>query len=213
MYVLIPDDPVFFAKFQSLEQPLLRHLYRLHSAGLESDDERIISDAYDSWVQVLLKLPLWSEWHTASTSTDPAPEEWAGYVLYSTGGDQLMSLYPIEVTAADLGQLTACLDLFVEHDQARPAMPGQTRAETSAEKPEKERGLTDGFRRVVEVLLHPPPQRLLTLLRHVVLRGTPVSVTLPAEQETEYRRFCEDIVTILSSGDTFAYRSHRAMYF
>ncbi|MFB9573127.1 hypothetical protein [Streptomyces yanii] len=39
-----------------------------------------------------------------------------------------------------------------------------------------------------------------------------VSVTLPADQETAYRHFCEDIVTILSWGDTFAYRSHRAMY-
>ncbi|MBZ9645401.1 hypothetical protein [Streptomyces sp. PSKA30] len=43
-------------------------------------------------------------------------------------------------------------------------------------------------------------------------QGSVVSVTLLAEQETVYRRFCEEIVTILSSGDTFAHRSHRAMY-
>ncbi|MFJ7495183.1 hypothetical protein ACIQZB_29090 [Streptomyces sp. NPDC097727] len=207
MYVLIPDDPVFFAKFQSLEEPLLRHLYRLHSAGLESDDERVISDAYDSWVQVLLKLPLWSEWHSASTPTDPVTEERAGYVLHSPRGDQLTSLYPIEVTAVDLGHLTACLDLFTEYDQVRRPT-GRARDE----QPEGDGGLTDVFRRVMAVLLLPSPQRLLTTLRHVVPQAVPVSVTLPAEQETEYRRFCEDIVTILSSGDTFAYRSHRAMY-
>ncbi|SCF64960.1 hypothetical protein [Streptomyces sp. Ncost-T10-10d] len=208
MYVLIPDDPVFFAKFQSLEEPLLRHLYRLHSEGRESDDERIISDAYDSWVQVLLKLPLWSEWHSAGRSTDPASDERAGYVLYSPRGDQLTSLYPIEVTAVDLGHLTACLDLFVGHHQARRAMPGQE----PAEQQESDGALTDVFRRVMEVLVLPPPPRLLTLLRRIVPPAAVVSVTLPAKQETEYRHFCEDIVTILSSGDTFAYRSHRAMY-
>ncbi|GGM26011.1 hypothetical protein GCM10010129_83080 [Streptomyces fumigatiscleroticus] len=212
MYILIPDDAVFFAKFQSLEEPLLRHLHRLHSAGLDSDDERIISDAYDSWVQVLLKLPLWSEWHTASKSADHVRGERAGYVLYSPRGDQLTSLYPIEVTAADLGHLTACLDLFAGHDQARRAIPHQERAEGSADQPRRQGALTDVFRRVMEVLLLPPPQGLLTTLRHVVLGETVLSVTLPAEQETEYQRFCEDIVTILSAGDTFAYRSHRAMY-
>jgi hypothetical protein len=106
-------------------------------------------------------------------------------------------VYPIEVAAARLGQLTACLALF-------------TRA--GAEPPEREDGLTDVFRRVMDVLLLPAPERLLGALRHVV-SGEPVaSVTLPAEQEPEDRRFCEEIVTILSSGDAFAYRSHRALY-
>ncbi|MFF0478832.1 hypothetical protein [Streptomyces sp. NPDC004284] len=209
MYVLVPDDPVFFAKFQSLEEPLLRHLYRLHSGGLDSDDERIISDAYDSWVQVLLKLPLWSEWHTGRSTTDPAPGNPARYVLYGTGGDQLTCLYPIEVTAAELGHLTACLDLFTSQDRVRPGTPAQEGAEQS----ETDRGLTDVLRRVLQVLLLPPPQRLLAMLRQVMLPEAAGSVTLPAEQEREYRRFCEDIVTILSPGDTFAYRSHRAMYF
>lgn len=209
--MLVPDDPVFFAKFQSLEEPLLRHLYRLHAGGLESDDERIISDAYDSWVQVLLKLPLWSEWHTGRS--DPEPDEPTGYVLYGTRGDQLTSLYPIEVTAVELGHLTACLDLFAARDRALPTMPDQTRAETGAEQPERDRGLADVLRRVLEVLLLPPPRRLLAVLRQVALPEANGSVTLPAEQEREYRRFCEDIVTILSSGDAFGYRSHRAMYF
>ncbi len=209
--MLVPDDPVFFAKFQSLEEPLLRHLYRLHSGGLESDDERIISDAYDSWVQVLLKLPLWSEWHTGRT--DPTLGGPVGYELYGARGDQLTSLYPIEVTAVELGHLTACLDLFAAHDRALPAMPGQTWVETGAEQTERDRGLADVFRRVLEVLLLPPPRRLLAVLRQVALPEANGSVTLPAEQEREYRRFCEDIVTILSSGDAFAYRSHRAMYF
>ncbi|MFE3904837.1 hypothetical protein ACFXPY_32155 [Streptomyces sp. NPDC059153] len=213
MYVLVPDDPVFFAKFQSLEEPLLRRLYRLHSAGLESDDERIISDAYDSWVQVLLKLPLWFEWHKAGTSADPALYEETRYVLYSPRGDQLTSLYPVEVTTVDLGHLTACLDLLIATDQAQHAVTGQVCAEERAEPPEREDGLTEVFRRVMEVLLLPPPQRLLDTLGQAVPGEPVVSVPLSAEQEAEYRCFCEDIVTILSSGDTFAYRSHRAMYF
>ncbi|GGJ58806.1 hypothetical protein [Streptomyces brasiliensis] len=210
MYVLVPDDPVFHAKFQSLEEPLLRHLY-LHSTGAESDDERIISDAYDSWVQVLLKLPLWSQWHTADVSADHAPDEPARCTLYGAGGKQLTSLYPIEVAAGDLGNLMACLDLFVTADRTRRAV--QADAEACADLPERNgSSLTDVFRRVMEVLWLPPPQRLLGTLRQVMSQGQVVSVTLPAEQETEYRRFCEDLVTILSSGDTFAYRNHRAMY-
>ncbi|MEE4546929.1 hypothetical protein V2S66_33820 [Streptomyces sp. V4-01] len=197
MYVLVPDDPVFFAKFQSLEGPLLSRLYRLHSEGLESDDERVIADAYDSWVQVLLKLPLWSQWHTPAVTG-----ERAGYDLYGPRGDQLTSVYPIEVAAVDLGHLTACLDLFAAA-QAKPPQAGP---------PESGDALTDAFRRVMDVLLLPAPERLLGALRHVA-SGEPVaSVTLPAEQEAEYRRFCEEIVTILSSGDAFAYRSHRALY-
>ncbi|KOV76134.1 MULTISPECIES: hypothetical protein [Streptomyces] len=233
MYVLVPDDPVFFAKFQSLEEPLLRQLYLLHSAGLDSDDERIIADAYDSWVQVLLKLPLWSQWHATDTSvpatdtsapvtdaSEPAtdtydghaPGEPAGYTLYGAGGAQLTSLYPIEVTAADLGHLTACLDLFAAAGRTRRAVPDEADTEADADRPERKDTLVDVFRRVMEVLLLPPPQRLLGTLQQVMRQGRAGSVTLPAEEETEYRRYCEDIVTILSSGDTFAYRSHRALY-
>ncbi|MFF4836401.1 hypothetical protein [Streptomyces sp. NPDC001315] len=208
MYVLIPDDPVFFAKFQSLEEPLLRHLYQLHSTGPESDAERIISDAYDSWVQVLLKLPLWPQWRTGDTSFDRPSAERPRYALYSARGDQLTSLYPIEPTAADLGHLMACLDLFDEADRAWRAAPGRTRAEP----PDRQEGVTEVFRRVMDVLLLPPPQGLLDALRHVVPEGPVVSVTLPDEQEAEYRRFCEEIVTILSAGDPFVFHSHRAMY-
>ncbi|WP_097275364.1 hypothetical protein [Streptomyces sp. TLI_55] len=198
MHLLVPDDPVFYAKFQSLEELLLRHLHRLHHAATDSDAERIVSDAYDSWVQVLLQLPLWARWHAEEASdvlapTEPPPR----YILYSVRGDQLTSLYPIEVTAAELGQLTACLDLF---------------AGTGAEPGDAEEFLTEVFRRVMEVLLLPPPQNLLNILRCVVLQRAAVLVTLPAEYEAEYRRFCEEIVTLLSSGDTFALSSHRAMY-
>ncbi|PWI15300.1 hypothetical protein DI272_14840 [Streptomyces sp. Act143] len=205
MYVLVPDDPVFYAKFQSLEEPLLRHLYRLHHTGAESDDERIISDAYDSWVQVLLKLPLWARWHTedvpaVAAAAEPPPPR---YTLHSMRGDQLTSLYPIEVTAVDLGHLTACLDLFAGIDASAGAGSGPTGGEER---------LADVFRRVMDVLLLPPPSGLLNILRFVVAQGVAVRVTLPTEREQEYQRFCEDIVTILSSGDAFAYRSHRAMY-
>ncbi|MFJ3672498.1 hypothetical protein ACIPSE_39175 [Streptomyces sp. NPDC090106] len=219
MYVLVPDDPVFFAQFQSLEEPLLRHLYRLHCAGADSDDERVISDAYDSWVQVLLKLPLWSRWNTGDNATDPVPPDRAQYALYSARGRQLTSLYPLELTAADLGHLTACLDLFSGTDRDRGAVVGRTYLAPQ----DREEGLAEVLRRVMEVLLLPPPQSLLGVLRDIVPHRSGVlrdvvphrsvgSVTLPEQQEAEYRRFCEEIVTILSSGDTFAYRSHRAMY-
>ncbi|MFF9340374.1 MULTISPECIES: hypothetical protein [unclassified Streptomyces] len=204
MYALVPDDPVFSAKFQSLEEPLLRHLHRLHAAGLETDDGRIISDAYDSWVQVLLKLPLWQERHTGRTG--PASGGPAGYVLYGTRGERLTSLYPIEVTAVELAHLTACLDLFAARDRALPATPGRAAARPGAGQPDRDRGPADVFRRVLQVLLLPPPRRLLAALRHVALPAADGPVTLPAEREREYRRFCEDIVTVLSSGDASAHR-------
>ncbi|KUN18407.1 hypothetical protein AQJ23_39860 [Streptomyces antibioticus] len=207
MYVLVPDDPVFYAKFQSLEEPLLRHLYQLHHAGAESDEQRIISDAYDSWVQVLLKLPLWARWHAedAPAVVGPAEPPPLRYTLRSMRGHQLTSLYPIEVAAADLGQLTACLDLFATVGTAPGACSGSGQRDI-------DEGLTDLFRRVMDVLLLPPPSELLNVLRFVAIQEGAVSVTLPSERELEYQRFCEEIVTILSSGDTFAYRSHRAMY-
>ncbi|MET7511880.1 hypothetical protein ABZS88_00095 [Streptomyces sp. NPDC005480] len=212
--MLVPDDPVFFAKFQSLEEPILRRLYLLHGTGSETDDERIISAAYDSWVQVLLRLPLWSRWQTGDTTTGPASDERTGYVLYGPRGDQLTSLYPIEVTAAELGQLMACLGLFAEGGAGRHAATATTDAGRRAAPPEGDEGITDDFRRIMEVLSLPPPRLLLgPLLPLLTQRSTgSASVTLRAEEETEYRTFCEEIVTILSLGDPFAYRSHRAMY-
>ncbi|MEW2288516.1 hypothetical protein [Streptomyces sp. NPDC047841] len=202
MHILIPDDPVFFAKFESLEEPLLRHLHRLHSEGLRTDDEDVISDAYDSWVHVLVQLPLWFEWYAASQSAGPAQggRVQVRYALYGPGGDQLTSLYPVEVTATDLGNLLACLELF-------------TSTGTPAPPPGREPVLPDGLRRVLDVLLLTPSDGLLSTLRQAVGPEPVVSVTLSAEQETDYRHFCEDIVAILSSGDAFAYRNHRALYF
>ncbi|WP_338704142.1 hypothetical protein V2W30_40325 (plasmid) [Streptomyces sp. Q6] len=190
MYVLVPDDPVFYAKFQSLEEPLLRHLYGLHRSGAASDDERVVADAYDSWVQVLLKLPLWARWHTEDTPAGPPR-----YTLYGAGGDQLTSLYPIDVAPVDLGHLTAGLDLFAGAGSAY-----------------REEGFAEIFRRVMEVLLLPAPPDLLNALLLKVSQDAAGCVTLPAGREREYRRFCEEIVTILSSGDTFGFRSHLAMY-
>ncbi|MGW3496351.1 hypothetical protein [Streptomyces sp. NPDC001020] len=206
--MLVPDDPVFFAKFQSLEEPLLRRLHLLHSAGRESDDERVVADAYESWVRILLKLPLWPQWQVEDVSGGPAQGGRTGYTLYDPRGHQLTCLYPIEVTAADLGCLAACLDLFVEDDKGRRAVPDAS----DSERPERDGNPVDVFRRVMDVLLLPPPRRLLGVLREFLSQGTGVSVTLQAEQEAQYRCFCEEIVTILSSGDTFAYRSHRAIY-
>ncbi|AEY85724.1 hypothetical protein SHJG_0447 [Streptomyces hygroscopicus subsp. jinggangensis 5008] len=215
MHVLIPDDPVFFAKFESLEEPLLRQLHRLHSEGLETDDEDVISDAYDSWVQVLVQLPLWFEWYATSRSAGPTPGDRAQtrYVLYGPGGDQLTSLYPVEVAAADLGNLIACLELFAAADQTRSAAASEAGTGTPAPPPGREQVLPDALRRVLDVLLLSPSDGLLDTLRQAGALEPVVSVTLSAEQETDYRRFCEDIVAILSSGDAFAYRNHRALYF
>ncbi|MBZ9645402.1 hypothetical protein [Streptomyces sp. PSKA30] len=78
-------------------------------------------------MQVLLKLPLWSRWHSEEASADPAPAE--RYTMHSVRGDQLTSLYPIELTAVDLGHLAACLDLFVEADKVWRPVPEQACAE------------------------------------------------------------------------------------
>lgn len=209
MYVLVPDDPVFFAKYQSLEEPLLRHLHRLHGTGPESAAERIGSDAYDSWVRLLLKLPLWSTWHDADASAGSAP---VGYTLRGAAGNRLTRLYPIDVPAVDLGHLAACFDLFRTADGTRSGASDRADTAAPAGRPGRRHGTTDVFRRVMEVLLLPPPRRLLAVLCQAVTAGRAVPVTLPAEEEAEYRRHCEDIVTILSSGDPFAHRAHRALY-
>ncbi|PSM42935.1 hypothetical protein C6Y14_12155 [Streptomyces dioscori] len=214
MYILVPDDPVFFARFQSLEEPLLRRLYRLHGSELESDAERIISDAYDSWVQVLLTLPFWSQWQGRDEVSAGLPrQERPGYVLYGHRGNELTSLYPTNVAKADLEHLKICLDLFVENDMARCVARGQAGTEACVEPSERQEDVNDAYRRVMKVLLLSPPQLLLHALRDVGQQRPGVaSVTLLEEQEVEYRRYCQGFVTILSEGDTFAYRSHRAMY-
>ncbi|MFI6876245.1 hypothetical protein ACIBL6_22720 [Streptomyces sp. NPDC050400] len=213
MYVLVPDDPVFFAKFQSLEEPILRRLYLLQCTGPETDDERTVAAAYDSWVQILLRLPLWSRWQTGDTATGAAPGPGTGHLLHGPRGDLLTSLYPIEVTAAELAQLNACLGLFGRRDgTARDAAAGGTDAGAAAAPPDHDEEVTDSFRRIMAVLsLSPPPLLLGPLLPPRSGTGAR-TVTLRAEQETAYRAYCEAIVTILSAGDTFAYRSHRAMY-
>ncbi|MYT69050.1 MULTISPECIES: hypothetical protein [unclassified Streptomyces] len=182
MHVLVPDDPVFFAAYQSLEEPLLRRLFQLnslHGTVPRPGDEQILSNAYDSWVRLLLKLPQWQRWDPARS-----PDEPVGYTLCRADGALLTSLYPVEVTMADLGHLTSCRDLLA--------------ADTA---------FADACRRVLEVLMLPPPWRLLAILREPA--GV---VTLPPEDEAAYRRYCEDVVSVLSAGDTFAYESHRALY-
>lgn len=211
MDVLVPDDPVFQAKFQNLEQPLLRRLNLFQDvAGPESEDERVLLDAYDSWVRVLVKLPQWPQEGSGESGGKRAgliPSGRSTYTLYDSRGERLTSLYPVEVSAADLGCLIVCLDLLTGADP-EPGQPYRPDAGPAGGTG----SLVDVLRRVVRVLLLPPPPLLLQPLRHVVPRGPVVSVTLREPQEAEYRRFCEEFVTILSSGDAYAYASHRAMY-
>ncbi|MEU3410293.1 hypothetical protein ABZ760_03290 [Streptomyces sp. NPDC006658] len=208
MDILVPDDPVFFAKYQSIEEPLLRRLHRLSGARTDSHDTRVISDAYDSWVHVLVKLPAWPHWRDDDLSGSSKEGEPTGYILYDSHGRQLTSLYPLWMAEADLGRLAACYDLFVEAAKGR--YTGS--APATFDPPEQACGFVDVFRRVMEVLLMPAPRGLMRLLQEVRPQGPVRMVTLTPVQEAEYQRFCEEIVTVLSAGDIFAYRSHRAMY-
>lgn len=207
LYVLVPDDPVFFAKFQSLEEPLLRRLYRLQRQGLDSEEERVVADAYDAWVRVLLRLPLWPRWQ--ATTDDATAEADAGYTLHGVRGGELTSLYPVELAPADLAQLSSCLRVLVEAGQQHPEPPPP---EPSAghEPWEGAQALVNVFRRVLGVLLLPSPPELLRALSPV--GGGVRALTLGTTEEAHYRVYCADIVHILSSGDTFAYQSHLAMY-
>jgi hypothetical protein len=236
--VLVPDDPVFQARFQSLEEPLLRRLDPFHGAGEPEEDERVLLDAYDGWVRVLVKLPRWPAEGGGDRRAGILTSGRSTYTLYGSRGNLLTSLYPVEVSAADLGSLDACLNLLAEadpdadpeaeaHAEADPEAEAHAEAEADAEAdpdpdadtdsgparpPAHPDAVADVLRRVVRVLSLPPPRRLLRALRHVVPRGPVVSVTLPASLEAEYRCFCEEFVTLLSAGDPAAYASHRAMY-
>ncbi|MFF1868187.1 hypothetical protein [Kitasatospora herbaricolor] len=201
MYVLVPDDPVFFAKFQSLEDLLLSCLYGLQLEGVDSEEARLVADAYDSWVRVLLKLPLWSR-----RREDAADLSRTDYQLYAPGGVELTSLYPVELAVADVEQLWLCLRAFLDAGTERADV---SRRAGGAAGPAPEH-LIGVFRRVVGVLLLPAPPELMRTLRQVPT-GVP-AVTLGRREEQQYRRYCTAIVRLLSSGDGFAYRSHLAMY-
>ncbi|MGW2373920.1 MULTISPECIES: hypothetical protein [Kitasatospora] len=203
MHVLVPDDPVFLAKFQSLEELLLRRLYRLQLADPECEEGRVVADAYDSWVRVLLKLPAWPRWQEDVSPPGALRTE---YTLYGPRGTQLTSLYPVELDSADLEQLTLCLRAFLSAGADRGFEPRCTRREPERRGPE----LVHVFRRVMGVLLLPcPPELMHTLGR--VREGAP-AVTLSLKEEVQYRRYCTTVVRILSLGDQFAYQNHLAMY-
>lgn len=207
--MLVTDDPVFFARFESLEEPFLHLLHRFHSEGLESAEERVVFDAYESWVRILVKLPLWPRWQEAdSASAFPADGEGSEYRLYSEHGSELTSLYPVDLAPADLEQLTLCLSMLVEAGKDRNSTLGQVLYESQ----DRTDGLLDAFQRVLGVLLLPSPRQLLAALSDAAPQGRTKTVTLTPAGEIEYRRYCGDIVHILSSGDRFAYQSHRAMY-
>ncbi|MFD0262518.1 hypothetical protein ACFRKE_11785 [Kitasatospora indigofera] len=201
MYVLVPDDPVFFAKFQSLEDLLLRCLYVLQVEGVDSEEARLVADAYDSWVRVLLKLPLWSR--RREDATDLSRTD---YKLYAPGGAELTSLYPVELAVGDVEQLWLCLRVLRDSGAERPAAPLRA-AGAAGTAPEHLIGV---FRRVVGVLLLPAPPELMRTLRQV-LSGAP-AVTLGHREEAQYRRYCATVVRLLSSGDGFGYRNHLAIY-
>lgn len=224
MDVLVPDNPVFHARFQSLEEEFLRHLHRFQGAqGHESEDERMLLDAYDSWVRVLVELPHWShrprredaargtqgKEDRDGTTGGIIPSGRTTYTLYGSRGDRLTSLYPVEVKAADLACLTACLDLLTAAGAER--VPPVT-ALAATVPPRGPDTLADVLRGVVQVLRLRPPHALLRSLRHVVPRGPVVSVTLSPAQDVEYRRFTEQFVTVLSAGDPAAHAGHRAGY-
>ncbi|WP_042394969.1 hypothetical protein [Streptacidiphilus carbonis] len=206
MYVLVPDDPVFFSKFQSLEEPLLWRLHCLRSKGPDTDEAHLLADAYDSWVRVLLKLPLWPRWHVTGASTPETDEDdRIEYTLFNAHGTELTGLYPVDLAAADLEQLALCLFAISDARRDGRGLLGQACKEAlgTAES------LVNGFRRVLGALLLPPPRELLSALHGV---GRTSTVTLTPNEEASYRRYCADLVHILSSGDQFAVQSHLAMY-
>ncbi|SEG91374.1 hypothetical protein SAMN05216223_12397 [Actinacidiphila yanglinensis] len=224
MDVLVPDDPVFHARFQSLEEVFLRRLHRFQGAqGPESEDERMLLDAYDSWVRILVELPHWSHRPRRGDATrEPRgkededrttdgiiPSGRTTYTLYGSRGDRLTSLYPVEVNAADLGCLTACVDLLTAAGPERVPPVAPLAATVPPQQPD---ALADVLRGVVQVLRLCPPHRLLRALRHVVPRGPVVSVTLSPAQDVEYRRFTEQFVTVLSAADPAAHTGHRSVH-
>ncbi|MFJ4973638.1 hypothetical protein [Streptomyces sp. NPDC088755] len=145
MYILVPADPMFMTRFLEMEEPLFHSLYYLHLAKLPEDQAEKVRRTYDSWGDILRAMPTHLTWHTPKTFEIATYCRRAskGYSLYGPDGEQLVSMYPIEVSVESLSNLTECLRLFESAELELRSPLAEALAEIR--EPDKDRELVDNY--------------------------------------------------------------------
>ncbi|MDX3339681.1 MULTISPECIES: hypothetical protein [unclassified Streptomyces] len=206
MHILVPEDPVFMTRFLEMEEPLFHSLYYLHLNHLPEDQAEKIRRAYDSWGYIQAAMPTHLSWHTPTAfEIAAARRDSKGYRLYGPDGEQLISMYPVEVSVESLSSLTECLRLLeVAELELSGPLAG---ALHEIRDPGQDRELVDNYRRVLKALQLTAPPALLTELRNAA-----PEVTLNGPLYAEYADYRDRFCHALSTGDGFLYAMHRSMY-
>ncbi|UFR07142.1 hypothetical protein KBP30_41100 [Streptomyces sp. Go40/10] len=209
--LLIPDDPVFKSCFIPLEQPLFYSLQYWYTTELTDSQMATVRDAYDSWGEIEQMLP--PRFRAQAPEADGEDDD---YVLEGVAGQRLTRLYAVE--AGDrVGRLEACYTMLRQAQLDRWPHPlADILREINAlgSSPDRTDGvdLVDSLRRVLRVLSLQAPPHLLASIRQAAPSGPVKTIALNAEQEQEYRVYCEKVVHVLSAGDRFTYTTHRLLY-
>jgi hypothetical protein len=205
MHVLLPDDPVFVSKFLAIERPLLWSLHYLYAQELGVEQAGVVRDAYDSWGELLKRLPAPLQWQLPAEEHSPQ-----GYTLDAPRGRRLRSLYPMEVSTRHLERLTSCQRMLSQAGSGFGADPlAYALTDLTDDEP---CDLVEDFRRVLAVMQLSAPPNLLATLKEAAPAGPNIAISLDAEQAEEHRELCGRIVYALSAGDSFNYNNHHALY-
>ncbi|MFF3099223.1 hypothetical protein [Streptomyces cyaneofuscatus] len=210
MHILMPEDPVFMTRFLEMEEPLLHSLYYLHLDHLPRGQAKTIRQAYEGWGDIQAAMPKFLNWHTPTAFELAVPRrESEGYRLHSPDGEQLISLYAVEVSIESISCLGACLTLL---EEAENALGGALAGALEDIREPRERDLVDNFRRVLRAMQIPAPPALLESLRDAAPAGPEREVSLSGAQHTEYVTYRDQFCHTLSTGDAFLYEMHRSLY-
>ncbi|MGW6588435.1 hypothetical protein [Streptomyces globisporus] len=207
MHILVPDDPMFMTRFLEMEEPLFHSLYYLHLAKFPEDQAEKIRRAYDSWGDIQRAMPAHLTWHTHKTFeiAEYSRRKSKGYSLFGPEGEQLISMYAVEVSVESLSNLTECLRLFelAELELRTPL----AEALTEIREPDQDRELVDNYCRVLKALQLPAPRALVA-----ELLGAAPEVSLNGALYAEYVDYRDRFCHALSTGDWWMYTMHRSLY-
>ncbi|MGW0332237.1 hypothetical protein ACWD0J_10270 [Streptomyces sp. NPDC003011] len=214
MNVVVPDDPVFLAKFNEIERPLLHELCAYYLPELPAAQADLIKAAYDCWDEIHRRLPPVLKWQ--ALPPDGAPPAQGGYELHDPLGRRLTCLYVVKVSVRQLDVLRSCHDTLTWAEETADATLADVLSGLQRAPENQGKHLLDSFRRVLEVMELRAAPILVASLERVTPAGPEapvVAMTLDADQYTAYRELCDQIVYALSTGDDeFTYQSHRMLY-
>jgi hypothetical protein len=203
MYVLVPEEPMFLARFNEAEAPLLYELYNYYLPELESAESELIRAAYEAWADIHQRLPPALQWR--ELPPDGVPEAPGGYVLHDPSGRrQLTSLYPVHVHANALETLRACHTMLAWAERTEVGPLADVLSAIHRAPQNRGKRPLDSLRRALDVLELKAAPQLVDCLRGVIPTGQEspvVAITLRADQYAAYQALCEQIADALSAGD------------